>query len=336
MNSGSRRPVHQRRSRDYPLPTRGVRYAELTEALKRRDIRHATHGGELRKVGHGLYIPAPETPFEERRATLEALCWGSQHLVSHHTAAALWGILDGDPGPPYHLTTPPQDSRMKRPNLVIAHRVHVPVADRTQLDGLPITSPARTWVDVALSSSVIQGLIVADRCRRRGRTEFGEDPRPVASAAELEAALSRRGRPRGIKRARQALHLSRDGVDSPQETRLRYVMAQAGLPEPEVNAWIRDESGRGVVQPDLSIRQYRLAIQYEGWEFHTDAEQMAKDIRRQELTEALGWVEVRITREHMRGRGDRAIDKLVRALRRQGWRGDHTPTPKGREGSPRC
>ncbi|RJN31858.1 hypothetical protein [Nesterenkonia natronophila] len=321
MTSAPRRKVRRRRSRDYPLPLRGVRYAELTDVPRRRDIRHATHGGELHAVGHGLYIPAPGTLSEKHRATLEALCWDSKHLVSHHTAAALWGLLETDPGPPYHLSTPPQGSRIKRPHLVIAHRIHIPEPDRAALDGLAITAPARTWVDIALNSSVLQGLIVADRCRRRGRTKFGEDPRAMASVTELDAALIRRGRPRGIIRARQALHLSRDGVDSPQETRLRYFMAMAGLPEPAVNAWIRDVHGRGVVQPDLSIQQYRLAIQYEGWEFHIEADQMAKDIRRQEITEALGWVEVRITREHMRGGGHRAIDKLVRALRRQGWRG---------------
>lgn len=162
---------------------------------------------------------------------------------------------------------------------------------------------------------------MADRCRRRGRREFGQEARARSSAAELEAALSRRGRARGIVHARTALGLSRDRVDSPQETRLRFAMAQAGLPEPAVNVWIRDAHGRPVVQPDLSISAYRLAIQYEGWEFHSLPEQMAKDVRRQELTEALGWTEVRITREHMHRGGARAVDKIVRALRRQGWSG---------------
>ncbi|TLQ00263.1 hypothetical protein FEF26_01470 [Nesterenkonia salmonea] len=321
MTPESHRTFHRRRGRDYPLPTRGIRYGELTDVLSRRDIRHATHGGELHAVSHGIYIPASKSVLGAPLATLEALCHGTPHLVSHHTAAALWGIIDAAPTPPYHLTAPPEGSRVKRPDLVESHRTHVPEADRTELHRLPITSPARTWVDVALSSSVLEALILADRCRRRGRKEFGEDPQALASAAELAAALTRRGKPRGIRNARAALQLSRDRVDSPQETRLRYAMAQAGLPEPEVNAWIYNAHGWAVVQPDMSIREYRLAIQYEGWEFHTDDDQMVRDIQRQELTEALGWVEVRITREHMRNQCGRAVEKIVRTLRRQGWPG---------------
>lgn len=321
MTSELSRTFRRRRSRDYPLPNRSMRYSELAEALTRRNVRHALHGGDLQTVGHGLYIPAHETDPLNLRKTLDVLCRGTPHLVSHRTAAALWGIVDEVPAAPFHLTTPPQESRIKRPGLVTSHRIRVPTADRAELDGLPITSPARTWVDVALDSSVLEALVLADRCRRRGRGEFGEVPRALASGAELENALARRGRARGVRNARPALQLSRDGVDSPQETRLRYVMSQAGLPEPEVNAWICNEYGQRVVQPDLSVRQYRLAIQYEGWEFHTAADQMAKDIHRQELTEALGWMEVRITREHMRNQGHRAVEKIIRALRRQGWPG---------------
>ncbi|WP_300343720.1 hypothetical protein [Nesterenkonia sp.] len=311
----------RRRSRDYPLPAQGMRYPELTAALPRRDIQHAVRGGELLTPGRDLYIPAPESEAERHVATLQALCRGTEHLVSHHTAAALWGMVSREVSAPYHVTSPAASARIRRPGLVISHRSDVPAADRTMLAGLPITTPARTWIDVALTCPELEAVVLADRCRRRGRAEYNEDPRPLADSSELEAALRRRGRPRGIAQVRRALELSRDGVDSPQETRLRLLMRRAGLPEPEVNVWICDEHGQRAVQPDLSIRQYRVAIQYEGWEYHTAPEQMARDVRRQERTEALGWTEVRITRDHMRNGGAEAVQKIRRALRQRGWRG---------------
>lgn len=309
----------RRRPRDYPLPTRGMKHERLAEVLARRDIRHATSAGELLSPGHGLYIPPRQDAPAQHLATLEALCHGTPHLISHHTAASLWGIVQEELRPPFHMTAPAGGSRIKRPELVTAHRSHVADADRLELQGLPVTSAARTWVDIALGVPLFEAVIYADRCRRRGRPEYGEDPQPLASGPELEAALRRRGSTRGIVNARHALELSRDGVDSPQETRLRLYMDQAGFPRPQVNAWICDEQGRRAVQPDLTIWEYRIAIQYEGWEYHTDLDQMAKDIRRQERTEALGWVEVRITREHMRHGGAQAVRKIRQALLRQGW-----------------
>lgn len=314
----ARHRFRRRRQRDYPLPTRGMRYAELADVLARRDIQHAVRGEELLASGHGLYTPPRQSVAHQHLATLEALCLGTPLIVSHRTAASIWGILGEELARPFHLTAPPGGSRVKRPGLVISHRCQVLEEDHLELNGLHITSPARTWVDVSLSGSVLEALIYADRCRRRGRLEYGEDSRPLASGPELEAALLRRGRPRGILRARRALELSRDGVDSPQETRLRFYMHEAGLPEPEVNDWLLDDCGRRVVQPDMVLRRWRLAIQYDGEDYHS-GEQMRKDVRRTELTEALGWKEVRITKDHMYDRGRPAIAKIERELRARGW-----------------
>src|SRR5699024_10491675 len=128
--------------------------------------------------------------------------------------------------------------------------------------------------------------------------------------AELALAVEARGRVNGVRQLRSIQQLARVGADSPMETVLRLRMQEAGLPEPAVNAWLCDERGNRVVQPDLSIWDYRVAIQYDGWEVHSDERQLLKYVRRQENTQALGWVEVRITKEHMRSRAAAAVDKI--------------------------
>lgn len=166
----------------------------------------------------------------------------------------------------------------------------------------------------------MDGVVVADQLIRPGRIEHGERAQPWATKEELEAVLKLRGRANGVRTARQALALARPGADSPAETWLRVHMHQAGLPEPEVNVWLRSDSGERVVQPDLSISQYRIAIQYDGEDYHSGA-QMRKDVRRTELTEALGWVEVRITKDHMRNGGRAAVTKIAAVLRKHWWSG---------------
>lgn len=319
MTHSRTRRFARRRPREYPLPNRGMSYQDLAAALPRRDIRHAISGGELLRGGRGLYYPVPDAAADHHLATLQALCAGTPHIISHETAAALWGIIQEEAGPPLHVTSPPGGSRVKRPDLVTAHRCQVLDVDQREMSGLRLTSPARTWVDVAASVGLLEALVLADRCRRAGRPEYGQSAEPLASGEELRAAVARRGRTRGLANVRSALDLSRDAVDSPMETLLRYYMHEAGLPEPEVNAWLRDEYGNPIVQPDLSIWDYRVAIQYEGWEFHSDPQQMLKDVRRHEDTEALGWLEVRITKAHMRHSASAAIAKISHALRRRGW-----------------
>ncbi|MCH8564558.1 hypothetical protein LTH96_02225 [Nesterenkonia sp. LB17] len=60
---------------------------------------------------------------------------------------------------------------------------------------------------------------------------------------------------------REALELICEGVDSPQESRLRFFMHLAGLPEPRVNPVIRHPSGHPWFEPDLAIPEFRVSIQ---------------------------------------------------------------------------
>lgn len=163
----------------------------------------------------------------------------------------------------------------------------------------------------------MEALILADQFIRPGRPEYGE-PAAIASRADLRNTLELRGSANGVRRAGWALELAREGADSPQETALRFYMHQAGLPEPEVNAWICTEHGVRVVQPDLLLRRWRLAIQYDGEQYHS-GEQMRKDVRRAENTEAMGYTEVRITKDHMRNRAAAAMAKIERELIARGW-----------------
>lgn len=296
-----------------------MRSDELLEHLTIQDLRHARYNGYLQHPGYGLYVPGTEGEYHPMaHGTLLALTRGLSRTVSHDTAAALHGLIEDSAAPPFHLTVPRAKTRIRRA-LVIGHRADIPQEHLWYRGGVPITSPAWTWTDLALNGSLLEGLTLADRVIRSGRPEFGERPGALASREELRQALELRGRANGKRTAAQALELVRDGVDSPQETRLRLLMHRAQLPEPRVNEWLYDKYDRRTVQPDLTLPEWKLAIQYDGEDYHS-GEQMRKDVRRTERTEALGWKELRITKDHMRGSGQEAVAKILRELHTRGWR----------------
>ncbi|MCH8570184.1 hypothetical protein LSI54_02215 [Nesterenkonia sp. AY15] len=100
----------------------------------------------------------------------------------------------------------------------------------------------------------------------------------------------------------------------------RFIVDLAGLPEPRVNPVIRHPSGHPWFEPDLAIPEFRVSIQYEGEELHSTPVSVRKDVRRSEITEQLGWLEVRITADHMGDQGRRGIQRIQCVLVQQGWR----------------
>ncbi|GAA1814096.1 DUF559 domain-containing protein [Nesterenkonia flava] len=312
------------------MPAKGQTAAEILSAgLALRDLRHAVANRTATRVAWGMYCGTAPTsePIEDKQpevsgsqAILQVLTAKGNRAVSHQSAAAIWGFWDRPLEPPYHVTSPPGRAPVQRPGLVVAHRGAIPAEFLQQVGGVVVVSAAWAWCDLALQTSVEEAVVLADqvlsrRIRRPGRRS------PLAHREDLEAAVSARGRANGIRTARAALALASDAVDSRPESRLRYRLHEAGLPEPEVNVLISDPSGRLLIRPDLVFRQWKVAVQYEGVDVHSAPERVLQDVRRQEVTEQLGWTEVRITRDHMRNRGRAAVLKVLAALRARGYSG---------------
>lgn len=311
--------LHDRRRRLPVAPPPGGR---LRRQLHRAgyddaDLRRAAAYGTLVHVDHGIWCSAGD---DEHLARLRALTSSGQQVASHTTAAALWGMPGYALQRPLHLTGRLEGGRVRRSGLV-AHRSSLSPADVVADRGLLVTSPGRTWIDLALSMSLLEGLVLTDALLRPPRKEFGETGDAILTLEEMWRVLSRRRSTPGIRTVRRVAELARVGVDSPQETRLRYAMVRDGLPEPRVNPRILDERGRVVLEPDLAIDEYRIAIQYDGVDVHSDPEQVLKDVRRAERAEALGWLELRITKDHSRGFWRPGMRKIRRALYSRGWNG---------------
>lgn len=218
----------------------------------------------------------------------------------------------------YHVIRPEGAAHLNRPH-VIVHRMKLYDDEITLLDGIPITTPERTWLDLAEMLTVDELVVAGDSCVRVPRLEFEGRDMPLCSLQDLQRMIDRHKGKRGLRKAKEAITLIRVGSDSPQESLLRLAIVRAGLPEPELNVPIIDDAGTRHHEPDLSYREYRIGIEYEG-ELHGDEGQIVRDIARSEKYTALGWTEVRISKRHMNGDAKAAVAKVRAALLQAGWR----------------
>lgn len=333
-------PGDRRRRPPAPLPdSPHFRSALVGQGLGDESLRHAVRTGAAGRLVRGLYVGgralSPQSPPVQgltpaQLLTLRGLTDDGVHAASHQTAALLHGLPLPPPrrgweqmpgglpasGGALHLTRIDGKKALRRSGAVVSHRAKIPGDQLTRVQGIRVTTPARTWADLAGRYSLLELLIMADQLLRVPRHEFGEEGEALAVPQELtEAVASRRGA-RGIRAAREAAALARVGADSVRETQLRFALHQAGLPQMEVNPrLLHREGGRTrVYQPDLFVRDARVGIQYEG-KHHSDPAQVERDVSRAELAEAMGIHEVRLTARHAKPEWQPAVAKVRRALR---------------------
>lgn len=230
----------------------------------------------------------------------------SQTAASHVTAAKLWGIYlpaMAEADERIHLTRPAEDNRPRRPG-VRGHRAALAEHDVVRMFGAAVTSPARTWVDLAETLRLEDLVAAGDSLLRRFDAPWRDAeisaPDPLSSVDAIAEAVARRAGRRGVRRAREALPLLRAGADSAPESKLRLAIIQAGLPEPTVNQWIVDAHGKRVSRPDLQYAVLRIALEYEGAHHLLDPEQWNRDIDRDDRLRAMGWTVLRFSKEHLR------------------------------------
>jgi hypothetical protein len=100
-------------------------------------------------------------------------------------------------------------------------------------------------------------------------------------------------------------------AESPMETRLRWLLIQAGLPRPQVQAELSDASARLLGRVDLYYPEARLAVEYDGG-YHR--ERMVEDNRRQNLLISSGYRVLRFTAADIHNRTDVVIAQVRAAL----------------------
>ncbi len=137
----------------------------------------------------------------------------------------------------------------------------------------------------------------------------------TCNRAELwRAAIEQAGR-RGIVAVRELLPLADERAESPMESEARLAMIDGGLPIPELQYEIIDGNGE-VRRVDFAWPDERVAVEYEGLDWHSGAEAMRRDRTRQTALMDVGWIVIAIVFEDVRYRAWDFVARIDRQLRR--------------------
>ena len=209
------------------------------------------------------------------------LACGAGAAVSHKSAAILWDLLPcGRESGPVHVTVPDRGVSAKRG--IVCHRsrwlepVHV-----SSVEGIPATTPARTILDLSTCvgpRQLEQALAQAER-------------RQLLTLDELRAVIQRRsGRPgTSALRALLQCHGSPALTRSEAEERFLALIRRAKLPKPEANVIV------GGHELDFLWRYEGVAVEVDGYAFHSSKQKFERDRRRDAQLAALGVQVIRLS-----------------------------------------
>lgn len=224
-------------------------------------------------------------------------------VVSHLTAAAVWGleIPMQPPDDRVHLTVATGSAVRARADRVI-HRSPLTDDQVEERLGFRITTPPRTWRDLAMILAPAALLAVSDQLVAHW-----------CSPGQLAAALQRRPAGRGAARARAVLPLADPRPGSPMESVVRWLLHAARVPAPDLQYEIW--TPEGTFHPDLAWPEFKVLVEFDG-DHHRDRKTFVDDLRRQNALVAAGWTVLRFSSADVLGHPERVIAQIERALGR--------------------
>lgn len=275
-----------------PLDRPGARAAGITDwQLRHRDVLHTSRD---------TYLPRLAGELDGVRAVL--LGAPADAVLSHLTAARLWE---------FEVPLVPDDSKVHltvRPEARLRHRrdrrIHysdVPTQERRRRHGVLVTSPSRTWMDLAAVVPPAALLAVSDQMLSRA---FPQDEFAVI----LQRAVGRRG----VVTARRVAACADGRSGSPMESVLRWLILEAGLPQPHLQHVVR-AGGRFVGQVDLAWPDRQVLVEFDG-NVHRDRKVFVDDLRRQNGLMLAGWTILRFTSADVLGRREQVLAAIRAAL----------------------
>jgi very-short-patch-repair endonuclease len=221
-------------------------------------------------------------------------------VASGLTAAWWWNLRDWAPGVA-EVTVPRNRSRRCPPEVVLRRR-DLDLVDLVVLRGLPVTALPLTVLDAAAALGRDSGLPQLDRALQRW-----------VSFAELHSAYCRSVGRYGSPWLGQVLRQAADGTCSQAERVLHQLLPQAGIKDWVVNHKVVVAEAEYWL--DVAVVQRQLAIEVDGWAWHSDVERFVRDRRRQNALILSGWTVLRFTWHDLTSRPEAVIAQIRKALR---------------------
>ena len=236
-------------------------------------ISRRTRAGRLHRVHQGVHAVGHPGLSREGRWLAAVLACGKTAVLSHRSAAELWGMLPSTDGP-VHVTVPGSHGRKPRTDTRLHRSSTLAPSACTRRQGIPLTTPGRTLDD-------LRGALAPVQVRRALRqAEVLRLPLPADS--------------------------ERDATRSELERRFLALCRRHGVPNPEVNARL---DGFLV---DFLWRDRRLVVETDGWRYHRGRAAFEDDRARDLRLKVLGYDVLRLTERQLAAGAIQAIRRLTR------------------------
>jgi hypothetical protein len=281
-------------TRQHGLVTR-LQLQEL--GIPRGAIDHRLRAGGLHRIHTGVYALGYPSQAPLARMMAAVLACGHGAALSHRSAAELWGF-----GPAWggavEVTVPGQ----RRPSGITVHRSLTLTGNVVTCNRIPVTSVARTLIDLAelLDDRQLVRAVNDARIRRLVRNE------------QLTALVAR-SRGRATSRLGDVLGLGTPTRSVLEDRFLAFVEAH-GLPRPEVNQRVVGH------EVDALWREQRLVVELDGRAFHDGPAAFERDRERDADLVAAGYHVMRLTWRRLSVQGDREARRLRGLLEMPGGR----------------
>ena len=257
--------------------------------ISRKRLDAAVECRLVRRVLQGVYVDASleDTPLLRAQSAKRVV---SPHSVlCDRTAAWVLGCdvhdyRELDVMPPIESYVLRGHDPTDRPECAGGTRDLQP-GDWCEVGGVRVTTPIRTAMDLGCKLDRRSGLAAMDALMRR--YDFTVD--------DMMRMLPRYFRRRGVRRLRTIVALGDPRSESRSESWVRLEIIDRGLPVPELQHWVWID-GVPTYRLDLAYPHARIAVEYDGEDFHSTPEQRERDRRRRVTLREIGWTVIVVTK----------------------------------------
>ncbi|MEX1184534.1 MAG: DUF559 domain-containing protein [Gemmatimonadota bacterium] len=259
--------------------------------------------GQLQRVFRGVYQVGPIAAPRAREMAAALACDGHA-VIADRSAGAQWQLVLARPAADINLIVARSDHG-RRPGMKARRERTLRPDEVTTLEGIPITTPARTLLDLAAC--------VSPRELERALAEAFA--RNLTTRPAMLRLLELHPTHRGAAALRALLDAGPALTRSEAEDRFLALMRKARLPLPETNVTVGD------YEVDFLWRTHRLVVEIDGFAFHSSVRKFESDRERDAVLAARGFSVIRVTWRQLTTEPEAVLVRLAQALARSG-RGD--------------
>lgn len=301
--------------RNIPDAVRSNRIASVAEwralGLTTARFRSLVRSGDLVQVWYGVYATKPAITWGNAssankhalRVMAVRIATGRDTVASHTSAALLHGLTVHPQAPDIVMLTkrPGRRSNRLKTAGVVVHAAELPAQHVTKQRGVPVTTVARTVVDIARSSAFMSGVVTADFALNAD----------VVTKEQLAAVCKSCARWPGIRTARQVVEFSDPRAESVLESCARVIFHEHGLEPPDLQVTFQGSDFSYCV--DFYWPRYDVIAETDGAIKYQDPKRAIEQLKRDQKLRDIGKKVVHFTWQELFGQAATVIARIRRA-----------------------